>query len=133
MKINKIKFYVFEHGKQYVPKVLKNFPPQKFARCFDNCILLAMRSNLRYVEGVARYNNGPWIYHAWLTDGENAFDPTWHAYDKDQNEVELPVTYIGIEMDTRLVVEFMKKTEYQGVLLNQWRAPAIARKLTPKQ
>ncbi len=71
------------------------------------------------------------VLHAWLTDGEFAFDPTWKAFDKETGKevAPTPVNYIGIEMDIKLVAEFMLETGYQGIFANGWRSDALAREI----
>ena len=125
-------------GKEYKPAPLaEDIEDGPTGLCFDWCALQAAKSRrfqngkYRYVEGMATDpDTGAWILHAWLTDGEHAFDPTWPVIDsKGQvvRNVAPPCRYIGIELDIRAVHKFMKKTGYQGVLANRWRWPDFAR------
>lgn len=126
---------VRQYGKEYTSAVLpadiKRGPPTK---CFDWCALQAALfsknrkdGKYRYVEGFAADpETGHWILHAWLTDGEHAFDPTWLAfYDSDNKEAPLPTYYYGIEIPITSVWRFMKKTGYQSLLGNRWRDPEL--------
>lgn len=116
--------YIIKNGKRYKPDLC----PQEIERgrvgdCFDMCILNAMRiPQLRYVEGLAKNPlTGDWILHAWLTNGTHAFDPTWLAYTNDGEEKVIPTEYVGIEMNTKLVMQFMLDTRYKGIIANAWR------------
>lgn len=125
-------------GKQYEPALLpKGIERGEVGKCFDTCIMRALTSELRYVEGVAMCYagkdrldklKGTWILHAWLTDGVHAYDPTWHALDPKGEEVPMPAVYVGVEMDPEAVAKFMAKTEYAGVFANEKRNPALAEK-----
>ena len=124
---------VEEYGRQYKAAIL----PDDIERgtpgiCFDWCALQASKNRkYTYVEGVAldpdlaRQGKERWILHAWLTDGEHAFDPTWQAIDKDGKQHPLPSIYIGIPMAIQAVFTFMRMTGYQGVLANRFRLPAL--------
>ena len=109
-------------GKSYIPAIApKHLERGKVGDCFDTCVLAAVRHGVKYVEGAARNPlTKEWILHAWVTDGVHAWDLTWQA---NINGVEQPVPteYIGLEMDTRLVVDFMRATKYKGILDNAWR------------
>lgn len=119
-------------AQRFKPAVLpKDIARGKVGECFDWCIVQAIcHPKYTYVEGLAREpGNDRWILHAWLTDGEHAFDPTWGAFDNSGRELPMPSEYLGLTMDTKLVVSFMKRTGYQGVLANRDRAPSIFNKL----
>lgn len=124
-----------KHGKQYIPAL----PPKSMHRgivgdCFDICLVNALTNPaLRYVEGMAMNPKveGEWILHAWLTDGEHAFDPTWKAFTEDNEEVPLPTYYIGFEMETPKVAAFVKATGYKSVVDNSWRNPELAKNALP--
>lgn len=98
--------------------------------CFDVCAMIAMHNpQLRYVEGIARIPGESWALHAWLTDqnGIDAYDPTWLAIDNMSGAVRpAPARYIGVVMETRSVLGFMRSTGYQGVLANWSRNPSLA-------
>jgi hypothetical protein len=116
---------VQDHGRQYIPEILpEDIVRGPIGKCFDWCALEAARlyPKYRYVEGfaTARSSGNP-IYHAWLSDGINAFDPTWMAINDDGVEFPLPGSYVGVELPLPQVVEFMRSTGYQGVLGNAWR------------
>ena len=84
-----------------------------------------------YVEGLASDPDNPDvpILHAWLTDGEYAFDPTWAAITQKGEHRPVPVTYWGIIMPFYPVQDFMKITGYQCVLNNAWRDRASSDKV----
>lgn len=131
---------VLRVGKQYEPALL---PPDiargETGKCFDTALIAALTSSgkYRYVESVAMAYagrdmldklKGTWVLHAWLTDGEHAFDPTWYALNPQGVEVPFPGIYVGIEMDTMAAADFVRRTEYQGILANAWRHPKLAEK-----
>jgi len=124
-----IQDYVLKNGKEYSPRVLpKDIRRGPVCHCFDNCALVALyNKKYKYVEG---YATNPitkeWMAHAWLTDGENAYDPTWLGFDDFGREVPMPSRYVGIEMPIKNVVKIMLKTERAGVLVNAWRVPELA-------
>jgi len=125
--------YILKNGRDYTPAPL---PPGmvrgKVGDCFDHCTILALGRKWRYVEGLALdpRDRETWILHAWLTDGEHAFDPTWMA-DVLGKEIPVPTIYFGIEMDIEHVAEFMISTRYKSVLDNAWRDPIAARAAAP--
>lgn len=140
--VEQLAIRLLEIGKHYepalLPKGIKRWP---IGRCFDACLMTALEHpELRYVEGVAmcyvkgrnrKKLRGQWILHAWLTDGEHAYDPTWKALDPEGNEQPMPAVYIGVEMDARAVADFCVETEYAGVIANRHRAPELAKKAIP--
>lgn len=135
MKIEEeIKEYVLIHGREYIAAVRPDdIPRMPLHTCFDSSAILAHKNRkYRYVEGFAYTPHlGVLAPHAWLTDGIYAFDPTWGAV-KNGKEIAIPFAkYIGIELDIDMVLEFMKKTQYQSVLMNNWRAPELAKKILP--
>lgn len=119
-------------GKVYKPGIAPE-PIQRgpIGTCFDTSIINAMRGPYRYVEGLAKLSGGPWILHAWITDGVHAYDPTWLA-DKDGIDHPVPAIYFGKEMDHRAVAEFMLSTKYCGVFANAWRDPRTAQAIDQK-
>ena len=132
---DKIEEEMFEvvmiHGKQFKPAILPSeIKRGKMGDCFDVCILNAMNNKkYKYVEGFVRNpkDKDHWIMHAWLTDGEHAFDPTWIALDKrDKKEIPIPTIYVGIEMNTMKVAEFLLEVKYKSVLANGWRNRKLA-------
>jgi len=131
-----LEHFLLSSGRPYKPALLPDdIERGKLGRCSDNALMGAMRSGGRYtyVEGLAwGPKHGCWILHAWLTDGEHAFDPTWYAVDKQTGrEAAFPTVYIGIEMEARKVAEFVMETEYAGVMANAWRNPELARACVP--
>lgn len=120
-----IRFLEDHGGKVYKPGLAKEIQRGDVGKCYDTCILNAMRGPYRYVEGLAKLSGGPWIMHSWLTDGVHAYDPTWSA-DKDGDPVPVPAIYFGVEMDHKAVVEFMLSTKYCGVFANAWRDHSTA-------
>lgn len=127
-EFSKIILRVKKRGRNYTPAVLPaNISRGEVGQCFDTCLLSALRGEGRYVEGIARDPMKPneWILHAWLTDGTNAFDPTWQAF-KDEKDIPIPTEYLGIEMDAEKVARFVQKTGYCCVIRNYWRLPKIA-------
>jgi len=133
--LDKIIEYVELHGFPHKPANL----PAKMIRgrvgdCFDCSIINALKNpDLKYVEGIARsVQTGEWIYHAWLTNGRDAFDPTWKLVLNGEDH-PVPTEYIGITMETNDVAEFMLATEYKAVLENGWRNPDVANKILTNQ
>lgn len=128
--------YIEKHGKQYRPMTCPDYVMRgEVGQCFDVSMLNAAAfQHLRYVEGIAAhpFEENVWIYHAWLTDGKYAFDPTWGMQHKDGGTVR-PVltTYIGIELDMRKVAWFVQATKYKAVMANGWRNREIADRLIP--
>ncbi len=127
--------YILANGKRYIPAILPvDLRKGEMHRCFDNCaIVICTNRNYRYVEGfgihpVTKYP----IHHAWVTDGKHAFDVTWRAKDDEGNERPLPFTYIGIEIATEDVLEFMRTTGYQAIFENEWRMPGFINKIIKK-
>lgn len=123
---------VSKYGKHFRPVVLpSDIERGEVGKCFDWCALQATRlyPKYQYVEGYATdpYTGRP-IYHAWLTDGVEAFDPTWQA-EYGGKEVPVPSIYTGVVLDIRQVVKFMRSTGYQAVLANHWRAPEIVEEM----
>lgn len=121
--------FVINNGKTYKPAIL----PADIDRgnpgdCFDWVALQVTRHpEYKYVEGLANTPNDPSYYtlHAWLTDGEHAFDPTWMATDGDGVERAVPAHYIGIEIDINDVIRFLKVTGYKSLIANGHRAPEL--------
>lgn len=136
MNESQIQHLIENYGKEYTPALLPiDLNRGKLGTCFDTCMIQALSSRkYRYVEGVAKsFNSDEWKLHAWLTDGEYAFDPTWRATDNTSGEeIAFPGQYIGIEMDTLKVAAFMANTEYQGVLANRWRNTELADACLPE-
>lgn len=127
--------YFIEHGKQYTPAICpRTIHRGRPGDCFDTSIKNAamVDRSLRYVEGIALNTKSKcWIYHAWVSDGEHAYDPTWRTY-KGLEEIPMIAIYIGIEMNTDAVMEFMLETEYKALFDNGWRNPELFRKALPK-
>lgn len=122
---------IHEKGKRHYSATLpKEIPRGPVGDCFDWCIVVALKfPQYEYVEGIV-YNPiaKKWIYHAWLTDGTHAFDPTWKAVNDDGAEIPLHMMhYIGVQMDKTKVADFMRETEYKAVLKNYWRNKDLAR------
>lgn len=127
-------------GKEYKPAELPpDLRPGRLGWCFDDCIIQLIDRKLmakyRYVEGIARAHEiETFKLHAWLTDGEHAFDPTWLVEDNltgKTSHLNPYGTYIGIEMPTMDVLRFMQDTEYQGIIANGWRSRKLAKKCVP--
>lgn len=122
--------YIIEHGKRYEPAVLPpGFIYGAVGDCFDECIRTLIRFDIngiegyKYVEGLAEdpKNKGRWILHAWLTDGERAYDLTWRCegmIDGVKFNFAVPTTYIGIEMDMECVADFVRTTGHKSILAN---------------
>jgi SAM-dependent methyltransferase len=125
---------ILNHGKTYKTALLPaDIERGPLGKCFDWCALQAARHRqYRYVEGLASnpQEEDDWVLHAWLTDGKQAFDPTWAAEDKrTKKQFPVPASYVGIEMDIISVARFMSKTGYQSVLGNYWRNPELAERI----
>lgn len=133
--MKKIEEEILAIGKTYIPAPLpEDIPRGKVGDCFDHCILVALTGRYRYVEGIARApdNKGQWILHSWLTDGVNAYDPTWHMEDGEGRIYPVNTEYVGVEMDAKDVVRFMIVTGYRSVFANAWRNPELADKAKGK-
>lgn len=126
--------YVQRFGKNYRSQLLPNdIERGRVGDCFDHCTIQAMRNRkYKYVEGIALEpgTKDSWMLHAWLTDGESAFDPTWLAI-KGGEKMPVPTIYIGVEMEIDNVIEFMLSTRYKSVLSNAWRDPQAADRAAP--
>ncbi len=129
--------YITDNGKEYdphqIPEGILDIRGE-VGDCYDTCLLAVVKyPHLRYVEGLARNPlTGEWILHAWVTDEDDklAFDLTWKAVNKEtKQEIFIPTTYIGVQMNTKLVVEFVKTTEYKGVFANHFRNPDLMKRL----
>jgi hypothetical protein len=85
--------FVLRHGKVYAPRPM---PPEMWTgapkHCYGNSIILAAKDGFHYVEGFAIPNFEEKVVmtfeHAWCTDGQFAFDPTWFNPGR---------AYIGVE------------------------------------
>ena len=133
MDEQKIAEYIFNNGKQYKPALC---PPDVMrggvGDCFDTCLANAVFQGFGYVEGLAKHpKKDEWILHAWLTDGEHAFDPTWRAFTDDNEEKPVPTFYVGIELDVQKVVDFVHATGYKSVIANFERNAEVAQKALP--
>lgn len=126
--------FIFEKGKKYYPGALpEGVKRGPTGQCFDVSLWNAIRNpGLRYVEGLARDPRKPdrWVLHAWLTDGETAFDPTWRQ-ETPFGSLPILTDYIGVEIDTKKIGRFVLATEYKSVFSNGWREPAIAAECVP--
>lgn len=128
MSFNKVPKYVLDflekNGKRYYSLPSPTYIiPGEIGTCFDTCVLNALKyPQLKYVEGIAMNpHTGEYLLHAWLTeDGEHAYDPTWRAVLANK-QVPIPTVYFGFEMDTNLVIDFMRSTKYCGVFANHAR------------
>ena len=127
----KLEKIILEKGKNYIPKLApKNIKRGKVGDCFDTSIIAALKHNLKYVEGMARNpHTGEWILHAWVSDGVHAFDLTWYAENAYGEMFAVQTEYVGVEMDTMLVCDFMKATGYKSVFNNAWRDQERANKI----
>lgn len=126
-----VELHGFPHSPAYLPK---NVIRGRVGDCFDCCIINAMRSpEYKYVEGIAKSpKTGEWIYHAWLTNGRDAFDPTWKLVMGGEDH-PVPTEYIGIQMETKDVTKFMLDTEYKALFENGWRNAELANKVLETQ
>lgn len=128
--MHRIKHYIERRGKKYIPAL----PPSKFRRgevgtCFDTCLVAAMQHGVKYVEGFAKNPiSKKWILHAWVTDGVHAYDLTWQAFLEGQ-EIPVPTEYRGVEMDTKLVADFVVSTGFKCILRNAPKDYKLARKI----
>lgn len=120
-----IEAWVKELGQEYksanLPADIERGPT---GTCFDTCTMNILMSNkYQYCEGMT-FNGVQWFYHAWLTDGIHAYDPTWQiigkgGFDNPNN----PLRYIGFVIPTGFLMFFNFKTQYAGVLGNRARYP----------
>lgn len=121
---NRIINFLEQHGKRYKPALCPEFIERgKVGECYEMSLAMAyINKQVRYVEGIAvAPDTKEWILHAWVTDGEHAYDPTWRAFNGDKHEVPVPTVYIGIELDTDLSLEFFVSTGYKGIFANYKR------------
>lgn len=119
---------LYTYGKRYKSAALpEDIKLGKMGRCFDNTIMSVVenRPKYKYVEGVAiDPEDGQTVYHSWLTDGDNAFDNTWRITREDKYiNVPLPFLYLGIEIPTLIVVDFLKTVKRGGVMWNLHEHP----------
>lgn len=122
--------FVKQNGKAYEPADLPGtIKRSSIGDCFDCCVVNAMQTEYRYVEGIAIID-GQTFHHAWLTDGIHAFDPTWYAYYGGE-KLRVPAEYIGIEMSIIAVAKFMSATKYKSIFSNGWRNPRLAEEACP--
>lgn len=130
---NELILFFMKHGKQYTPALLPaDIKRGAVGTCFDTSAVNALDRKYRYVEGIAMSPRSyDWILHAWLTDGERAYDPTWRALNAQGEEVPVPSAYVGVELEIEAVAGFMLSTEYASVLANAWRDPEQARAILP--
>lgn len=121
---------ILRHGKSYRPQVL---PPDlvrmNMNQCFDNCLAQTFLSDkYGYVEGIATVMKPDGTIeataHAWITDGVNAFDPTWLA-ERGADEVPMPATYVGVELDALAVAGYVMATGQAGVIANRTLKPGL--------
>lgn len=132
--LEKIIEKVLIHGKTYQPAMLPNELQGRRGRvgdCFDHTLVVSLTTEYKYVEGIAkRPTTGDWVLHAWLTDGQHAFDLTWGVeFRKGGVLFPLPTEYIGIEIDKEGVVDFLRAVKYKSVLHNGWRDEQRSEKL----
>src|ERR1035441_9495717 len=86
------------YGREYkLTHLPREVPRGPLGECFKNCADVAILSDMfnedgspallyskpyRYVEGIAlelkQGKNPKMVYHAWLTDGKRAIDPTYY-------------------------------------------------------
>lgn len=132
MKYKTIKFirsFTSKYGKRYTPAILPSAIKRgKPGDCFDHCMMQAIEHpEYKYVEGLALdpTNDKRWVYHAWLTDGTYAYDPTWKAENQSGKERPVPTIYMGIEFDIEDIARFVRATEYKAILANRWRNPEL--------
>lgn len=124
---------VRRYGKRYKAAALPaDIEPGPLGWCFDWSMVqcINVREKYRYVEGIALDpETGKWELHAWLTDGTHAFDPTWHVLNKNKGRTFLRTKYIGIEMPLLAVMLFVRRTEYQGVIVNRDKDPGTLKRI----
>lgn len=109
------------YGKRYKYASLPgDIQPGTPGQCFDWSMYQAMDlGKYHYVEGLAKLPaDKGWTLHAWLSDGKHAFDPTWVGRLGGGK-------YIGIEIPLPVLLPFIRQTEYQGMIVNRWRAPEL--------
>ncbi len=126
---------VKKHGKSYVLALLPDdLERGKIGDCFEHCLFSAFLSqrvnNKRayyYVEGIAGCEAIGFAHHAWLTDGNHAYDPTWYVICDDSGKrVDISMfSYFGIELGAVDTLRFFKETGYKGFLNNRERAPEM--------
>lgn len=118
---------LFGKGKTYLPADLPDdLHYGEPGHCFDNCLLAALRSDgkYRYCEGIGIMFDEAFV-HAWLTDGEHAYDLTWRAVYKDGKTRAAPAVYKGVELDTEACARMVRSSGYAGIVGNRTMRPGL--------
>ena len=126
-----IKKWITELGQEYKPAALPSDVSRgDVGECFDVAFInVFFSTKYQYVEGMA-FSGTEWVYHAWLTDGIHAYDPTWAVIGgMGMEDPKNPLRYIGIPLPAGFVSFFTQKTGYSGVLGNRARYPTAVDKI----
>lgn len=105
--------YVAKYGQRFESAPLPDDVAKgAFGECYRNAsILVAMRENLRYAEGIATVKgmDGLSFLHAWAVDSKGrVVDPTWDHPEDNQ--------YFGVVYDREKYLAHIQKAKYYGVL-----------------
>lgn len=94
---------------------------RRVGNCYSIVSSISIRSKLDYVEGIGYSSMDVWpavdtnvgacFNHAWLTDGEDVYDPTWTGgFVGDGKELLYNLeecSYFGIVVDKKYVIQFL--------------------------
>lgn len=129
--------FVLKHGKPYAPQELpaelKKYATRKLGTCYDTSLRAAVLTGKDYVEGfVLVPETQEIIPHGWIGEKHKAFELVFHGVDK-QGKItrQLPFIYYGIAVQPKKALDFFVGTEYQGILMNAWRDPELAKQAIP--
>ena len=106
---------LLRHGRFFTPQPRPGRYRQRRAKaCFYNAFMLAQKTGLRYVEGVAIGNirlNYP-VHHAWCVDDDDCVvDATW---------ANPGLAYFGVEFAIQRVAREPRDKSTFGSLLDNW-------------
>ncbi len=129
--------FVAKQGELYMPA--KEHPEELLdmrgpvGKCYDTTLLAAWRlgkQGYKYAEGVVYVphdkETGQVYAHAFLVKDGMAYDLTQIKIENDKPVFDFGQYYIGIEIDTMLVMDFVRSTGYSGFFLNAWRNVDLA-------
>ncbi len=132
--------FVSKQGDIYMPA--KEHPEELLdmrgpvGKCYDTTLLAAWRlgkQGYKYAEGVVYVphdeETGQVYAHAFLVKDGVAYDLTQIKIENDRPVFDFGQYYIGIEIDTMLVMDFVRSTGYSGFFLNVWRNVKLAQNI----
>lgn len=118
--------------RHFTPKELpEGLDRYELWNCYDASVMTVLRNQdkkLFYCEWIATVTRtGERYLHAWVSDGEYAYDPTWRV--ELQGEVVSSrghIEYFGIMMWKQEVWEFMLDTNHKAILANRNKNKELA-------